>query len=336
MLFNQQATALTHFDAEEALGQPVERLFSSPDDEALLLAIHRTASLPVGASLPLKATPISTRTGGLRRVDGHVRRRQCCHNEPCIFVIARDVTRALAEEARQRRSEKLAALGTMAAGLAHEIRNPLNGAQLHLTVIQRGLTEAHELAEAVTMVSSELARLNDLVSDFLDFARPHALMRAPVVLQTLCHRSTVMLESHAADARVCVAWHGPRTPIHAEVDERRIEQVLLNLLQNGIEAAGRRKDGGNVTLFLSARAGFAVIEVEDDGGGIADEASIWDAFYSTKDAGTGLGLPIVHRIVSDHGGFISVETQPGKTRFRVDLPLEDPERIPQSLVPPSR
>ena len=122
----------------------------------------------------------------------------------------------------------------------------------------------------------------------------------------------------------------PETEIVAELDAAMIQQVLLNLLNNAVQAVG--DSGGTVTLRAFRRPIDVVIEVIDDGPGLPDpEAPIFDAFYSTKDRGTGLGLSIVHRIVSDHGGDVSVDSRPGATRFRIGLPLFDPEEAP-SLV----
>ena len=104
-----------------------------------------------------------------------------------------------------------------------------------------------------------------------------------------------------------------------EVDRERLQQVLLNLMQNAVEALAR---GGTVTVRARREPRHAVIDVEDDGPGLpSDSAPIFDAFFSTKPAGTGLGLAIVHRIVTDHGGTIDVESRPGRTQFRIRLPL---------------
>lgn len=340
VMFNRQASQLTGFSADEVLGESLDKLLSSATDDRLREVVAEVGALAPGTSRALERVSVPTRTGSSRQFDGHVLQSRVQDDTSCTFVIGRDVTRALATEARLRRSEKLAAIGTLAAGLAHEIRNPLNGAQLHLTFIQRGLSrvgldDASELVAATDVVSGEIRRLSGLVSEFLEFARPHALSRKQVVVQTLCTRCVELVRDVAKDASVALHCDLPGGLITAEIDENRIEQVLLNLLRNAIEAAASRStDGhGTVRLKLSRRPDSAVCFVEDDGPGLTSDSPIWDAFYSTKESGTGLGLAIVHRIVTDHGGNVSVESQPGNTSFRVELPLLDPEKLPKSMRP---
>ena len=329
VLFNSEATRLTGYDQAEVVGESFRSLLVPPQG-GLSEALDEVASLGPGAVRPL--TPnvlINTRRGTMRKISGAIRRS--VEDGEYAFVVARDVTLRTAVEARLRRSEKLAAIGTLAAGLAHEIRNPLNGAQLHVTVLQRGLQRLEgtdALRSAADVVQSEIRRLGDLVSDFLDFARPRALIRSQVVLQTLCTRCVDLLQSEARAANVELTITMPATPVVAEIDEARMEQVLLNLLRNAMDAASSR-----VALELVPGLGDVTIRITDDGPGVETEGPIWDAFFSTKANGTGLGLAIVHRIVTDHGGNVAVQRDAGLTVFRVDLPLADPERAPQSLLP---
>jgi signal transduction histidine kinase len=254
-----------------------------------------------------------------------------------VFIIGRDVTDEKALEARVRRTEKLAAVGTLAAGLAHEIRNPLNGAQLHLTYLNRALAkhDAHEeLNEAVDIVTSEIQRLSELVTDFLEFARPRGLRRQSVSIQALCIRSKDLLATDST-GRVSVELDMPDAEVIAEVDPDMIEQVLLNLLTNAVQAVKGNDNGGKVTLRVRRRPRQVTLAVIDDGPGLPDEsAPIFDAFYSSKATGTGLGLSIVHRIVTDHGGAIAVDSKPGCTCFELTLPLIDPERTHTGAPPP--
>jgi len=278
---------------------------------------------------------IRTRTGQIRDLRGQLIRAGDVAGGEMFFLVGRDVTEEQALAARLRRSEKLAAVGTLAAGLAHEIRNPLNGAQLHLTFLRRALDKQQDddLTEAVDVVSAEVQRLSRLVTDFLDFARPRELHRERLNVQSLCRRTVDLVRPalDAIDARVRIDLDLPDTELVAELDPAMMEQVLLNLLTNAAQAV--EQSGGAVTLRAFRRPLEVVFEVCDDGPGLPDvDAPIFDAFYSTKDRGTGLGLSIVHRIVSDHGGDVSVESQDGETRFRVALPLFDPEKAPTSVV----
>jgi signal transduction histidine kinase len=216
-------------------------------------------------------------------------------------------------------------VGTLAAGLAHEIRNPLNGARLHLTFLERGLKRAGvadaDALDAVRVVGDEIRRLDELVSEFLDFARPKPLDKKLQSLRALCDRVIQLVAPAAEAARTRVALDFPATDLQIEVDGAKVEQVLLNLLNNAVEATGPA-GGGAVVVRVRRQPRRALVEVEDDGPGLpGPDAPIFDAFFSTKSNGTGLGLAIAHRIVTDHGGTIDATSRPGCTIFRVGLPL---------------
>jgi signal transduction histidine kinase len=228
---------------------------------------------------------------------------------------------------RTRQQEKLAAVGMLAAGLAHEIRNPLNGAQLHIAFLERSLRRSGadaDSCEAVRVVEEEIKRLSMLVTEFLDFARPNPLRRSPIDLRALSERVLQLAAADAEQAHVVLAPDFAPKPIMVQVDSGKIEQVLLNLVRNAIEALSP-SGGGRVTLRVRLKPRWGMIEVEDDGPGLpGNEAPIFDAFFSTKPNGTGLGLAIVHRIVTDHRGTIDFESEPGRTLFRIGLPIGDP------------
>jgi PAS domain S-box-containing protein len=272
-------------------------------------------------------TAVRTKSGKLREVRWQLARaRPEADDEVVVFAIGQDITDSNALSARVRQTEKLAAVGTLAAGLAHEIRNPLNGAQLHVTFLERGMarlgvTDPDSL-EAVRIVREEILRLSTLVSEFLDFARPKPLTLTPGSLRALCERAAQLARPDAERAEVELTADLPSSDVTIQVDAARIEQVLLNLLRNAIEALAPH-GGGRVLLRARREPRFALIEVEDEGPGLTSpEAPIFDPFYSTKPHGTGLGLAIVHRIVTDHGGSIDFTSKPGRTVFRVRLPIQ--------------
>jgi PAS domain S-box-containing protein len=237
-------------------------------------------------------------------------------------AIGIDVTDEYEMGMRMRRSERLAALGTMAAGLAHEIRNPLNAAHLQLTLLQRridrnGASDIPAVQEAARLVADELGRLTGLVREFLQFAKPQPLRLAQGDLRATVEEVVGLLspEAQAAGVELSLA-EGPR--VNAALDDERMKQVLHNLVRNAVEAVGT---GGHVRLRLETIDGEAHLFVEDDGPGLpSPDAPIFEPFFTTKQGGTGLGLAIVHRIVTDHGGRISVESRPGRTVFEVSLP----------------
>jgi signal transduction histidine kinase len=245
-----------------------------------------------------------------------------------MFAVAEDVTEQRAEVDRTLRHERLEAVGNLAAGLAHEIRNPLNGAQLHLAFLERALSgQDPEVEEALDVVGNEIKRLAQLVSEFLEFARPHPLQREPTSLVALCERVVAIAAADAVAQQVILNTDLPPSDVTVEVDPERIRQLLLNLVQNSIEAL-HGQGGGHVTLRARRRPRTVVLEVEDDGPGLASaDAPIFDAFYSTKANGTGLGLAIAHRVAFDHDGTIDVQSCFGRTCFTIVLPFTPAETV---------
>jgi signal transduction histidine kinase len=347
-LFNREAERVTGFSRDELLGKSfvatlseasrfsgdgislfpgVELAPVSREDEHGLLITAAAAGNPISSEIIEGVVRI--RSGKLRDV-----RWQLAHapssgepDEVVLFLFGRDTTDENAMAARQRQNEKLAAVGTLAAGLAHEIRNPLNGAQLHVTFLERSLRKVGvdtEALDAVRVVGDEIQRLSALVTEFLDFARPKPLERRTVSLRSLCDHVFQLIAPVAEAAKVTLTCEHPSSDLQIEVDPAKLEQVLLNLLQNAIEAV-EPVGGGKVVARARRRPRNVVIEIEDDGPGLPmPDAPIFDPFFSTKPSGTGLGLAIVHRIVTDHDGSIDVESKPGRTVFRLVLPIRSP------------
>ena len=240
---------------------------------------------------------------------------------PVTYALGIDVTREQEMARRTLRAERLAAVGTLAAGLAHEIRNPLNAASLQMQLLTRRLDQGECSPESVRpvamVVQAEILRLEKLVSEFLAFARPHPLQVTPVDLREVVDAVLSFLEPEATQCSVTIVRAFEEQLPLMKGDREALRQVILNLARNAIEAL---PDGGTLTVRMNPLHSGLRIEVEDTGAGINKEAAIFDAFYTTKPQGTGLGLSLVHRIVSDHGGNISVKSQPGKTVFAVWLP----------------
>jgi PAS domain S-box-containing protein len=327
-LFNREAERVTGFARDEALGRSFVDLLLAETARQTAEAIDRELGGRGRGHETLRAD-LLTRAGKIRKVSLQlVRVDDLDPGDVALFVYAYDITDEIAMGERVRQSEKLAAVGTLAAGLAHEIRNPLNGAQLHVTFLERSLKKAgihqEDVLEAVRVVDDEIKRLSQLVNEFLDFARPRPLDLRAHSLRALCERTVQLVGPQATATHTSVTLQLPVTDLTLEIDGAKIEQVLLNLLQNAIEAVGPM-GGGHVVLRARRKPHELVIEIEDDGPGISDAgAPIFDAFFSTKPQGTGLGLAIVHRIVTDHGGSISVESRQPPTIFRITLPLTHP------------
>jgi signal transduction histidine kinase len=269
--------------------------------------------------------------GGERRLvtkDGHHRiiRWQCRDIEGpsgsrTTYAMGIDVTNEREMLRRTLRAERLAAVGTLAAGLAHEVRNPLNSASLQLQVLKRRLSKGQPKAAiaAADLVVSEITRLDHLVSDFLAFAKPQPLRTEKTEPNRLVESVFFLLRPEAEAKQVELVLELAESVEAVDIEAERIRQVLLNLTRNAIEAIQPHERVIVRTLAADA-SGDIRIEVEDDGAGFPEEAPVFDAFYTTKEHGTGLGLAIAHRIVTDHGGVLSVVSQPGRTCFAISLP----------------
>ena len=224
-----------------------------------------------------------------------------------------------AEEA-VRRSDRLAALGQLSAGLAHELRNPLGTIKASAEMLSRNLSGENEVAREVAgFITSEVDRTNSLVTRFLQFARPLQVRPEKADLAAALDRSVAMVEREAPGIAIYKNYDLdiPPFPFDAELMER----VFYNLALNAAQATA---PGGAVTVKTRAAGRMAEIAVIDRGTGIDAKQldSIFNPFFTTKPEGVGLGLAIVSKIVDEHGGKITVESEPGKgSIFRVLLPM---------------
>jgi signal transduction histidine kinase len=232
----------------------------------------------------------------------------------------------LEEQARD--AERMAYVGTLASGLAHEIRNPLNSLSLNMQMLE----EEEEGREAsppgsrrtlLALTRSEIQRLERLVGDFLSYARPRPLELEEVSAARLLHHARELLHGEARAAGVELAVEDECGGAEVRVDRAQIGQLLLNLAQNALAAMERSEPPRRVRLACRRDGSRVVLEVVDNGVGIAEseQARIFDLFYSTRKGGTGLGLAIVRRIAQAHQGTVEVRSAPGAgTTVAVSLP----------------
>jgi len=241
--------------------------------------------------------------------------------DAAVMVMA-DVTRERRLEEQVQRQEKLRAMGTLASGVAHEIRNPINAIGM---IGQRLIKEfkpgqdQEEYAELTGAVVREVQRINGIIESFLRFAQPAQPVLHPEQAEQVLKDTALVFQSSADGKGIVLFTRFESARILT--DRRQLHQALLNLLGNALDAT---PSGGSIT-FTGSKMDFYQIEVADSGEGIPDAVKhrIFDLYFSTKPSGTGLGLPIVQQIIAAHGGQIDFESEQGKgTRFRIRIPLE--------------
>jgi two-component system, NtrC family, sensor histidine kinase HydH len=234
-----------------------------------------------------------------------------------------------------RRADRLSALGEVAAGLAHEIRHPLASIGGSLEIIESRAPADSPEAEFSRLGRKELERLDRLVTDFLLYARPREPELRDTPVGDVVDRVMALAQVEADRASVTLHADRPAIEPTASIDPQQIEQVLLNVVLNAIQASPQ---GGRVTVQESVESPDVLIDVTDEGPGVPEEQlpRIFSPFFTTKEKGTGLGLAIVHRIVATHGG--SIDAMPCEAGrggwFRIRLPMARPaSQSPAAFVP---
>lgn len=245
-------------------------------------------------------------------------------------------TRLLLEKETQlRRADRLSALGQLSAGLAHEIRNPLGAIKGAVEILQDDYRAGHPKGEFYAILLKEVERLNDVLTNFLSFARPVTPHLAPLDVRTILTALEGLISGQARAHRVQIFTTFHAGPSRVMADETLLKQAFLNIMLNAVEAM---PEGGDLAISTRLSPGGAAgsrpesVEVvfDDTGPGIREEdlGRIFDPFFTTKKDGTGLGLAITHRIIENHHGTIRVMSQRGQgTTFVVTLPLEGAVRV---------
>jgi two-component system sensor histidine kinase AtoS len=232
-------------------------------------------------------------------------------------------------EAQLIRSEKLAALGQLAAGIAHEIRNPLTSINILIHSLTENFPTKDSRWEDLKVIEEEILRINEIVDQFLRFAKPAPPLLDKTDLIPIFEETLQLLRPQIEKGKIAVQKEFEPLPL-ITVDREQIKQVILNLLMNAIQAM---PGGGQLSMSgRFSRDGYWVeLTVQDSGVGIPPEDldKLFDPFFSTKEGGIGLGLSIAHRIIDQHHGKIEVESNPGKgTLFTISLPVFTPLENP--------
>lgn len=226
----------------------------------------------------------------------------------------------LVQRERQIQGDRIAAMQTMTAGLAHEVRNPLNAAKLQLELLERRVrrtTEDPKLVDPIGLAHHEIQRLTEMLNEFLAFARPPELNLQDTDA-VLVVRQVLELERTLADKTGTeLTLKAPATAV-VPLDAGKLHQIVQNLVRNAIEAT----PNGHVDIAVALEEEMLHVRVSDDGPGMPPEtrARMFEPFFSTKETGTGMGMSIVHSLVSLHGGRIDVVTGSNGTSFEISLP----------------
>lgn len=323
-LWNRAAEVLFRVDAEAALGA---------DAGQIMGALGVTLQEAIAADRESQGEGVRSRLPDGRLLDLSLSLSMIPGvpgSPPGAVALIHDLTEQRAMEANLHRAERLSAMGELAAGVAHEVRNPLNAIGVIAQRLQREFSphaDAAEYAQLVGTVRDEVGRVNDIVRQFLELARAPTVQPLDTDLERLLSE-TAHLAGHSGEARgvsidVDVAGMG-----RAFVDGAQLRQAVLNLLVNAIDAVAADvvDDGGARGVRLVGRRSDlgVTIVVADDGPGIdpAQRERIFDLYYTTKAAGSGLGLALVQRIVTEHGGRVNVDTEIGHgSTFTIHLPL---------------
>ncbi|HEU5337232.1 MAG TPA: ATP-binding protein, partial [Terriglobales bacterium] len=219
------------------------------------------------------------------------------------------------------RAEHLATMGELAAGLAHEIRNPLAGIAGVVEIIGRDLPASSPARAVVKDVRQEVMQINRIVSDLLECARPKPPETRLYDLNATVEHAVMFSRQQALSKSIDIEFRHDALPLEVEHDSHQVNQVLLNLLLNAIQSIDH---SGKIIVTVQHQHALATITVADTGRGIAPEhlPHIFRPFYTTKGNGTGLGLSLARRIVEEHGGRVEVSSRLGHgTTFTVFLPL---------------
>ncbi|NUN92587.1 MAG: PAS domain-containing protein [Verrucomicrobiae bacterium] len=245
-----------------------------------------------------------------------------------LLLIARDVTEEHRRAAMTVEQERLGAITTLAAGVAHEIGNPLNTLNIHLQLIERetcrqGACDREKVARHVRVCADEVHRLDHILHRFLRAVRPTQPALEPCLANELLKETLDVLQPEIEKRGVLVEREFGRDLPRLLADRGQIQQVFFNLVRNGLQAM---TSGGILRVRTELVGERLAITVRDTGGGIPPETlqRLFEPYFTTKSEGTGLGLLIVQRVVREHGGLIEVSSEPGRgTTFRVLLPIAE-------------
>jgi two-component system sensor histidine kinase HydH len=322
---DQRKIASFNHVAEFTLGLSAEKLIGQDAVKVLPVELlQQIDTLDAGSSLIEKEIECSTQKG--KRIPLEVGAQSLRDADDNLFgyvLLFKDLSEIRALRREIARNQRLASVGRLAAGVAHEIRNPLSSIKGLATYFKERYQDKLDDQQIANIMIQEVDRLNRVVGQLLDFARPIKISKKPFSMQALIEDSLKLVERQASEKNIKIETRFPAQMGPVSVDPDRLNQVLLNLYLNAIDSMDA---GGRLAISItnSLPTHNTEIKIMDDGTGINQEdlAHIFDPYFTTKATGTGLGLAIVHNIVDAHGGKVTVESHPGRgTTFKISLPL---------------
>lgn len=318
---NEQANGLLAGVPAEAVGQEASRVLPGPF--LRLLEDVQGRPVPVDADIDL------TSETGEQTWEVVAAAFADDEDQEGRILLARNVTGVRQMEKEVARSRHLNAIASLAAGVAHEIRNPLSSIKGFAVYFKKRLAGNQEDEETADIMIAETERLNRVISQLIEFARPLVLKRETADLEDLVRQTVRLVRAEAEQNAVAVEIKAGEGLSRAEVDPDKVRQVLLNIFLNALAAM---PGGGSLSILLNRREASVEIEVFDTGEGILREnlPRIYDPYFTSKPAGTGLGLAVAQKIMDAHGGAIQVESREGAgTRVTLRFPLVEKEGMGQ-------
>jgi two-component system sensor histidine kinase HydH len=312
--FNETAELILQLSSRDILGEKAEEvlpgdlkdLIREIGDQKDIIEKEIECSLKNGQSIPLEITMSS--------LEGD-------NNNPVGYIVLfRDLTEVQELKKEIERTQRQASLGRLAAGVAHEIRNPLSSIKGFATYFMERYKDVPEDHSTAGIMVQEVERLNRVVGQLLEFARPMTIQKKMIAVRPIIQHSLKMIERQAHEKNIIIRQDISPNLNEVFLDPDRINQVLLNLYLNSIEAM---EGGGTLSVKIATANGKLKIVVSDTGIGMSsnDLENIFDPYFTTKSTGTGLGLAIVHNIIEAHKGETRVDSNPGKgTTVKILLP----------------
>lgn len=330
--FNESAEVLTDSSASRTLHQPFSGVFKR---DLWLVRLLEKSRPPNQESVRCEAdivdrwdrkVPVSVTISPLQDRFGQFLGS---------ILVLRNLTHRRELEEDLKRADRLAMVGTLAAGLAHEIRNPLGGIRGAAQLLRRSLQSAPSLIEYTDIMIREVDRVDQLIEQLLDLSRPARLALGPLNIHEILDDVLLLQTQTLADQRVGVRKRFDPSLPPVRGDKAQLTQVFLNLVKNALQAMS---GGGALTITTRAETDFHIrnrragrsrfiwVDIEDEGSGIKEEdlPHIFSPYFTTKNIGTGLGLAVSYRIIKEHGGLIRVESAEGQgTTFKISLVVAD-------------